>query len=134
MIFADFYNVDAIWEALVVLEFSNFLLFPMILLRHLLFQRFFHALSVLAQRAILIVLLAFLFCLLHVHIRPNTENEWIGIVNISDIKRWNIDIGFLPSSLGVVWRIKEGFKSGILFTISTHDFSKTGYLYQQKSW
>lgn len=36
-------------------------------------------------------------------------------------------------SLGVGEGIKGGFKSGILFTISTHDFSKTGYLRQLKS-
>jgi hypothetical protein len=42
-------------------KFSNFALFPLILLCQLLFQRFFHALSVLRQRAILTVLLTFSF-------------------------------------------------------------------------
>lgn len=81
---------------------------PLILLCQLLFQRFFYALSDLVQRAILIVLLAFLF------LSPlKLCREWI--VNISSIKRWNIDIRF-SFSIVSFGRLVRGSRGDLEYT------------------
>lgn len=116
-------------DSLISLRIFQFpFLFPKILFCQWLFQRFFHALSVLIQSEPF-----WLYYWLLLSHKAVQKGEWVGIVTVSNIKRWNIDIGFFrpsPCSLES-WGLRRDQKR-IWKKNFTRDIHMTLVLHQPK--